>query len=82
MGKYKTGDIVGVVADAMYEFEIVDDPGANQEDMYAGKCLTSYTQTIKIGEVRGIPSKNIMTKLGESGIKFPPIETYKRKKNK
>lgn len=66
--KYKIGDIVGVCADAMYEFEIVGynaHTPTSKKKGYACKCVRSYTKTIKVGDMHCIYEKQIVVKLGE-----------------
>lgn len=65
----KKGDIVGVCADAMYEFEIVSYMAKHK--CFAAKCTSSYTKTVKVGEMMSIFPNQITVKLGEKGKKFP-----------
>lgn len=65
----KKGDIVGICGDALYEFEIGD--WYEDQKCFAGTCTSSYTQTIKIGDVCAVPPDRILVKLGENGKKFP-----------
>jgi len=59
--KYKAGDIVGVVGDAMYEFKIIE--WLEEHNVYNGECIKSYTKTIKIGDLCAIRPNQIIMKL-------------------
>jgi hypothetical protein len=66
----KKGDIVGVCADRMYEFEI--EAWVKEYKYYAAKCTKSQPDAIvKVGEIRSILPSQIIVKLGEKGKKFP-----------
>jgi hypothetical protein len=67
--KYKRGDIVGVVANAMYEFKILS--YSRKYKLYSGECTHSYMKEIKIGDKYAITPKQIVVKLGEKGKKWP-----------
>lgn len=59
--KYKKGDIVGVVGDAMYEFKIID--WYEEHQMYSGECVRSYMKKIKVGDICQIRPGQIVLKL-------------------
>lgn len=59
--KYKAGDIVGVVGDAMYEFKIIE--WLEEHKVYNGECTRSYMETIKVGDICAIRPNQIIMKL-------------------
>ena len=75
--KYKVGDIVGVCADGMYEFEITHPYGSVLNDAtgkpsYGGKCVGTHGgKAIKKGDVYAISPKQIVVRLGENGKMYP-----------
>ena len=67
--KYKVGDIIGVCADEMYEFEITQ--LSEEEKVYGAKCVMAHADaSIKCGEEYKILPKQIVVLLGKNGKKF------------
>ena len=66
---YEKDDIVGVCADAMYEFRITS--YSEKTKTYNARCTSSYMDTVKVGELRSIQPKQITVLLGKKGKKWP-----------
>lgn len=56
--KYIKGDIVGVCRDAMYEFRITS--WSEKYKRYIGRCLKSYTSTVKIGGLATFKNRKLL----------------------
>jgi hypothetical protein len=81
--KYRRGDIVGVCGDRMYEFRILS--WYPEHKVYSARCVRSAGDgEVKLGERRAVKPSQIVVKLGENGVKWPPpdFEPPKKKKRK
>lgn len=65
----KVGDIIGVIADAMYEFKILS--YSEEQKGFHCKCTKSGKGIVKKGELRLVLPEQVFLKLGEKGKKFP-----------
>lgn len=74
--KYRVGDIVGVCGGAMYEFRITS--YSSKQKLYAGKCVRSYTEVIKVGEMRAIKESQIVVRLGSGGKYYDDVLQYRK----